>query len=87
MLNGDNPFILVHSPLISNYDISRMVEAHKKLRAKDPNYIMTMGVGKGGRYVVHACAVRWCWGCVLSGFGSDCLCQAAAIVCLCDHSD
>lgn len=49
VLNGDNPFILVHSPLVGNYDISRMVDAHKKLREKDPNYIMTMGVGKGGR--------------------------------------
>jgi translation initiation factor eIF-2B subunit epsilon len=54
VLNGDNPFILVHSPLVSNYDLSRMVDAHKKLREKDPNYIMTMGVGKGGRCVGRA---------------------------------
>ncbi|EIW73036.1 hypothetical protein TREMEDRAFT_42152 [Tremella mesenterica DSM 1558] len=49
VLNADNPFILVHSPLVSNYDISKMVEAHKKRREVDKNFIMTMGVGRGGR--------------------------------------
>jgi translation initiation factor eIF-2B subunit epsilon len=49
VLNPENPFILVHSPIISNYDISKMVEAHKKRREVDKNIIMTMGVGRGGR--------------------------------------
>ena len=49
MLNPDNPFILVHNALVSNYDISEMVEAHKKRREVDKNVIMTMGVGRGGR--------------------------------------
>ncbi|WRT63187.1 uncharacterized protein IL334_000090 [Kwoniella shivajii] len=49
VLNADNPFILVHSPIISNYDISKMVEAHKKRREEDKNFIMTMGIGLGGR--------------------------------------
>ncbi|WWC97600.1 hypothetical protein V866_004484 [Kwoniella sp. B9012] len=49
VLNAENPFILVHSPIISNYDISKMVEAHKKRREEDKNFIMTMGVGLGGR--------------------------------------
>ncbi|KAI9633264.1 nucleotide-diphospho-sugar transferase, partial [Dioszegia hungarica] len=48
VLNGDNPFILVHSPLVSNYDLSKMVDAHKRRREADPNYIMTLGVGQGG---------------------------------------
>lgn len=49
MLNPDNPFVLVHSPLISNFDISKMVDAHKARREVDKNFIMTMGVGRGGR--------------------------------------
>ncbi|WWC90224.1 uncharacterized protein L201_005157 [Kwoniella dendrophila CBS 6074] len=49
VLNAENPFILVHSPIISNYDLSKMVEAHKKRREEDKNFIMTMGVGQGGR--------------------------------------
>nr|XP_018266114.1 translation initiation factor eIF-2B subunit epsilon [Kwoniella dejecticola CBS 10117]OBR88272.1 translation initiation factor eIF-2B subunit epsilon [Kwoniella dejecticola CBS 10117] len=49
VLNAENPFILVHSPIVSNYDLSKMVEAHKKRREVDKNFIMTMGVGLGGR--------------------------------------
>ncbi|WWD22647.1 hypothetical protein CI109_107140 [Kwoniella shandongensis] len=49
VLNADNPFILVHSPLVSNYDLSKIIEAHKKRREEDKNFIMTMGVGRGGR--------------------------------------
>ncbi|KAL7425002.1 translation initiation factor eIF-2B epsilon subunit, GEF [Cryptotrichosporon argae] len=49
LLNPENPFILVHSPLVGNYNISQMVEKHKKRRETDKNYIMTMGVGRGGR--------------------------------------
>nr|XP_019013988.1 translation initiation factor eIF-2B subunit epsilon [Kwoniella pini CBS 10737]OCF52769.1 translation initiation factor eIF-2B subunit epsilon [Kwoniella pini CBS 10737] len=49
VLNAENPFILVHSPIISNYDLSKMVEVHKKRREEDKNFIMTMGVGLGGR--------------------------------------
>ena len=49
VLNPDNPFILVHSPIVSNYDLSKMVEAHKARRAVDKNVIMTMGVARGGR--------------------------------------
>ncbi|TYJ53040.1 hypothetical protein B9479_006317 [Cryptococcus floricola] len=49
VLNADNPFILVHSPLVSNYDLSKIVDAHKKRREVDKNFIMTMGVGRGGR--------------------------------------
>jgi translation initiation factor eIF-2B subunit epsilon len=49
VLNPENPFILVHSPTVSNYDISRMVEAHKARREVDKNVIMTMGVARGGR--------------------------------------
>lgn len=52
VLNAKAPFILVHSPLISNYDLSKMVDAHKARRESDGNYIMTMGVGRGGRYVL-----------------------------------
>jgi hypothetical protein len=51
VLNGENPFILVHSPLVSNYDLTPMIDAHKKRREVDKNFIMTMGVGRGGRYV------------------------------------
>ena len=43
--------MLVHSPLVSNYDISKMIEAHKKRREEDKNFIMTLGVGRGGRSV------------------------------------
>lgn len=49
VLNPENPFILVHTPIVSNYDISQMVDAHKKRRETDKNLIMTMGVGRGGR--------------------------------------
>lgn len=49
LLNPENPFILVHNPIVSNYDISHMVEAHKKRREVDKNVIMTMGVARGGR--------------------------------------
>ncbi|WVO15131.1 hypothetical protein L204_102775 [Cryptococcus depauperatus] len=49
LLNPENPFILVHSPLVSNYDLSQMVQAHKKRRETDKNFIMTMGIGHGGR--------------------------------------
>lgn len=49
VLNPDTPFILVQSPLISNYDFSKMVDAHKARREADKNYIMTLGVGRGGR--------------------------------------
>lgn len=49
VLNPDNPFILVHNALVSNYDISEMVETHKKRRETTPDVIMTMGVGRGGR--------------------------------------
>lgn len=49
VLNPENPFILVHSPLISNFDLSKIVDAHKKRREFDKNLIMTMGVGRGGR--------------------------------------
>nr|XP_019048160.1 translation initiation factor eIF-2B subunit epsilon [Kwoniella bestiolae CBS 10118]OCF27090.1 translation initiation factor eIF-2B subunit epsilon [Kwoniella bestiolae CBS 10118] len=48
VLNAENPFILVHSPIISNYDISKMVEAHKKRREEDKNFIMTMGLTSFG---------------------------------------
>ena len=49
VLNPDNPFLLVHSPLISNYDLSKMVDAHKTRREKDKDVIMTLGVGRGGK--------------------------------------
>lgn len=49
LLNPENPFILVHNPIVSNYDISLMVDAHKKRREVDKNVIMTMGVARGGR--------------------------------------
>jgi translation initiation factor eIF-2B subunit epsilon len=49
VLSPDNPFILVHNALVSNYDISEMVETHKKRRQTNPDVIMTMGVGRGGR--------------------------------------
>lgn len=49
VLNADNPFVLVHTPIVSNYDISQMVDAHRKRRETDKNLIMTMGVGRGGR--------------------------------------
>ncbi|WVQ82809.1 hypothetical protein IAT38_004941 [Cryptococcus sp. DSM 104549] len=49
VLNADQPFILVHSPLVSNYDFSKIIDAHKKRREVDKNFIMTMGVGRGGR--------------------------------------
>lgn len=39
----------MHNPIVSNYDISQMVDAHKKRREVDKNVIMTMGVGRGGR--------------------------------------
>lgn len=51
VLNPENPFILVHSPLISNFDLSKIVEIHKKRRETDKNIIMTMSVGRGGRSV------------------------------------
>ncbi|KAK4685960.1 translation initiation factor eIF-2B subunit epsilon, partial [Tremellales sp. Uapishka_1] len=49
VLNPEKPFILVHSPLISNYDLSKMIEAHQQRREKSSECIMTMGVGRGGR--------------------------------------
>ncbi|OWZ59985.1 hypothetical protein LQV05_000501 [Cryptococcus neoformans] len=49
VLNPENPFILVHSPLISNYDLSKIIDAHRKRRDVDKNFIMTMGVSRGGR--------------------------------------
>ncbi|GMK58734.1 hypothetical protein CspeluHIS016_0601760 [Cutaneotrichosporon spelunceum] len=49
LLNPENPFVLVHTPIVSNYDISQMVNAHRKRRETDKNIIMTMGVGRGGR--------------------------------------
>ncbi len=49
VLNPENPFVLVHTPIVSNYDISQMVDAHRKRRETDKNLIMTMGVGRGGR--------------------------------------
>lgn len=49
VLNGENPFVLVHSPLVSNYDLTPMIDAHKKRREVDKNFVMTMGVGRGGR--------------------------------------
>lgn len=60
VLNAESPFILVHSPLISNYDISKMVEAHKARRETDKNFIMTMGVGRGGRSVIHLPCIPLC---------------------------
>ncbi|WVQ72225.1 hypothetical protein IAR50_001774 [Cryptococcus sp. DSM 104548] len=36
VLNADNPFILVHSPLVSNYDLSKIVDAHKKRPIPNP---------------------------------------------------
>jgi translation initiation factor eIF-2B subunit epsilon len=35
--------------LISNYDFSKMVDAHKKRKEVDKNYVLTLGVGRGGR--------------------------------------
>ncbi|WVR03095.1 hypothetical protein IAU60_000084 [Kwoniella sp. DSM 27419] len=49
VLNADNPFVLVHSPIVSNYDLSKMIDVHKKRREEDKNFIMTLGVGRGGR--------------------------------------
>ncbi|BEI83791.1 hypothetical protein CcaverHIS002_0403950 [Cutaneotrichosporon cavernicola] len=49
LLNPENPFVLVHTPIVSNYDISQMVDAHRKRRETDKNLIMTMGIGRGGR--------------------------------------
>ncbi|ORY23264.1 nucleotide-diphospho-sugar transferase [Naematelia encephala] len=49
VLDPEKPFILVQSPIISNYDLSKIVDAHKKRREVDKNFIMTMGIGRGGR--------------------------------------
>lgn len=49
LLNQDQAFLLVHSPLVSNYDMTPALEAHKKRREADKNFIMTMGVSRGGR--------------------------------------
>jgi hypothetical protein len=59
VLNPDNPFILVHSPIISSYDLSTMIQAHVKRREVDKNFIMTMGVGRGGRCVHSNLDRRW----------------------------
>jgi len=56
VLNPEIPFILVHSPLISNFDLSEIVEVHKKRRETDKSFIMTMGIGRGGRSVNHSCS-------------------------------
>jgi translation initiation factor eIF-2B subunit epsilon len=50
ILHDEKPFLLVHSPLVSNYDMTPAIEAHSKRRAADKNFIMTMGVHRGGRY-------------------------------------
>ena len=42
----------MNSPIVSNYDLTPMIEAHKKRREVDKNFIMTMGVNRGGRYVL-----------------------------------
>ncbi|OCF34920.1 translation initiation factor eIF-2B subunit epsilon [Kwoniella heveanensis BCC8398] len=42
VLNPENPFVLVHSPIVSNYDLSKMIEVHKQRREVDKNFIMTM---------------------------------------------
>lgn len=49
ILNPKTPFLLLHSPVVSNVDLSRLVRDHKKLREEDKNVIMTVGVGVGGR--------------------------------------
>lgn len=49
ILNPKMPFLLLHSPVVSNVDLSRLVRDHKKLREEDKNVIMTVGVGVGGR--------------------------------------
>jgi translation initiation factor eIF-2B subunit epsilon len=51
VLNHDNPFLLLHGPIVSNFNLEKMVNAHKKRKEADSNYIMTVGIGKGGRYV------------------------------------
>lgn len=49
ILNPKIPFLLLHSPIVSNYDLSILIRHHKKLRAADKSVIMTIGVGVGGR--------------------------------------
>lgn len=49
ILNPKSPFLLVHSPIVSNVDLSRLVRDHKRLREADKNVIMTLAVGVGGR--------------------------------------
>jgi hypothetical protein len=51
IINPKVPFLLLHSPIVGNVDLSAMVKRHQALRREDPNVIMSVGVGIGGRYV------------------------------------
>jgi translation initiation factor eIF-2B subunit epsilon len=49
IINPKVPFLLLHSPIVGNVDLSAMIKQHQALRSVDPNVIMSVGVGIGGR--------------------------------------
>ncbi|KAJ9108321.1 hypothetical protein QFC20_003482 [Naganishia adeliensis] len=49
IINPKVPFLLLHSPIVGNVDLSAIVKQHQALRSVDPNVIMSVGVGIGGR--------------------------------------
>lgn len=49
IINPKVSFLLLHSPIVGNVDLSAIVKQHQALRSVDPNVIMSVGVGIGGR--------------------------------------
>ncbi|KAJ9099811.1 hypothetical protein QFC21_003810 [Naganishia friedmannii] len=49
IINPKIPFLLLHSPIVGNVDLSQLIKQHQALRSVDPNVIMSVGVGIGGR--------------------------------------
>jgi translation initiation factor eIF-2B subunit epsilon len=42
---------LIQSPIISNSDLSKAIETHRKRREVDKNWIMTMMISRGNKYI------------------------------------
>lgn len=49
ILNPKRPFLLIHSPIVGNVDLSELVRRHERLKEADKNVIMSLGIRVGGR--------------------------------------
>ena len=49
VINPKSPFILLQSPIVSSFDLSKVVRAHKERKEVDKDLIMTMAIATGGR--------------------------------------